>query len=178
MASFSLNQVVTSLQTQFPQLFPVGSGIRSHFPTSKPISITALQRFVFRRGPINQSVGGVSTSATVEANGAGGWSLSADATEGFEFFNQTWTVAFVFTRSDNNVGHGQSVSGVLGGVAGGSADPHKFAFGEDPWIKANWPDLFAGDIKMSLTDTDQDVAVQLGELGAVAGFITFVLLTA
>ena len=32
MASFSLNEVLTTLRSQFPQEFPKGGGIRSHFP--------------------------------------------------------------------------------------------------------------------------------------------------
>jgi hypothetical protein len=31
-ASFSLNEVLTTLRSQFPQEFPKGGGIRSHFP--------------------------------------------------------------------------------------------------------------------------------------------------
>jgi hypothetical protein len=175
MASFSLNEEITSLRNRFPQLFPIGSGIRSHFPTGRPTSITALRRFVFRRGPINLSAGGVTASTIVEANGAGGWLLSVDVDEGFELFNQKWTVAFVFTHSDTNVGHGQSISGELHGFGGGQVD-HKSKTGVDPWIKENWPNAFDGDIKVSFVDTDEDVFAILLSLGLVAGFTTFALL--
>jgi hypothetical protein len=180
MASFSLKEELTILRNQFPLLFPVGSGIRSHFPTGKTTSISALRHFVFRRGPINLSAGGVSSSTTFQANGAGGWLLSVDVTEGFEVFNQKWTVAFVFTHSDTNAGHGQSISGDLGGFGGGQVD-HKSKQspeGGDPWIQQNWPDAFAGDIKASFVDSDEDVFGILLALGLAAGFTTFALLAA
>ena len=172
MASFSLKQELASLRTRLPQQFPVGSGIRSHFPAGKPTSITALRRFLFRRGPISVSAGGVSASVIVDANGDGGWALTVDVNEGIELFNQAWTVSFIFTHSDTNVGHGQSISGELGGLGGGQVD-HKFKQGAaegDPWIRENWPSAFDGAIQVSLVDSDEDVAATLVSLGLVAGF--------
>ncbi len=180
MASFSLRQELSTLRSQFPQLFPAGSGIRTHFPTGKTTSISALQRFVFRRGPIILSAGGVESSTTFQANGAGGWLLSVRVTEGFEVFNQKWTVSFVFTRSDTNAGHGQSISGDLGGFGGGQVDQKSKQSPEtgDPWIQQNWPDAFAGDIKVSFVDSDEDVFAILLALGLAAGFTTFAVLAA
>jgi hypothetical protein len=179
MAAFSLNQELSSLRSRFPERFPIGSGIRSHFPTGKPTSITALRRFAFRRGPVNLSTGGVSSSATVEADGSGRWIFTVDVSEGFELFNQKWTVAFVFTHSDTDVAHGATISGVLGGVLSGHDNDHQFKnspSGGDPWIKENWPNVFDGGITVSLVDTDEDVLLTLGELALVAGFVTVALL--
>lgn len=178
--AFSLKQQLSFLRGRFPQQFPAGAGIRSHFPAGKPTGISALARFIFQRGPINLSTGGVSTSTTFEADGFGGWVLSVDVSEGFELFNQKWTVAVVFTFSDTNAGHGQTISGDLGGFGGGQVD-HKSMHspeGGDSWIRNNWPDAFSGDIKVNLVDRDEDVAAVLFALALAAGFTAAALLDA
>jgi hypothetical protein len=126
-----------------PDSFDASKGIRQLFPTSQPISISALKNYLFS---LDTQIGAPSESTdanlSVRADGAGNWLLAVS----FVFqgspanINPRFGAGFVFAFSADGAGHGFVATG------DGSQQEVTYcqATGFDPWIASNWIQLFQG----------------------------------
>jgi hypothetical protein len=124
-----------------PEAFDPAQGIRSLFPGGKAARVSQLMDYLNSWDSAFQ-VGSLSASANISADGTGNWCLRATVEcEGHGKFG----LGFVFGFSTDAAGHGFVATGDYGlELDDNTLSFGVFANGSDPWIRANWPSIFAG----------------------------------
>jgi len=158
---WSLAQWLTDLgrTDHLPSGFSARNGIRSLFPSGiGPVSITMLKSYLYAQA------GTVSTSEVtgeykIGADGSGRWFFEGVVTgigaPAYDYQGEAvgnFGAGFVFMFSRDSTAHGYVLT------YDGSDDLNEGQgfqiYGSDPWIAANWPDIFAKAIGSYISHAD------------------------
>jgi hypothetical protein len=141
---WSLSSALQSLGKggHLPAGFESSRGIRPLFPAGRPggVSISLLKNYVFSQTG-EGSFEEYTYSLFVGADGAGNWVFQGALSGGQSC---SWAAGFVFLFPGHGTGHGCVTDE-------NQYDPDwapvTFTIGgSDPWISANWPDVFASSV--------------------------------
>ena len=134
-----------------PDGFDASRGIRSLFPPGKSVGLSSLRRYVYSVEGW-AATGELYPTYSVRADGAGNWCLRVlISTTG----NGRFGAEVVFAFSTDTQGRGIVATGNYGGGISGSDDGigvSVLAHGLDPWIRDNWPDMFAQPVFLYISE--------------------------
>lgn len=178
---WSLSGIIDSLYKShdLPDDYAVAHGTRSLFPSAlKNFSIIPLQRYRYSRS-LTLETHDVIGEFSLLADGAGRWRYDVTIKPEISSPADAYAVGFVFRFSSDALGHGHMVVG--SGVPDETSDTKAIivtVIGFDPWIRDNWPDIFANECEFYLgsADSETDLYSAGTKMAADAGFSDLTIL--
>jgi hypothetical protein len=130
-----------------PSSFDATKGIRSLFPAGENVKLSSLSQYLYAQSGTT-SVSGCTGTFYVRADGAGNWALVAVVS------GSPWQlgVGFVFMFSNDGNGHGITSTAKQGPDLAFNDAWSVVAQGNDPWIRANWLQLFSNGVWLYLSE--------------------------
>jgi len=133
---FDVGHYLGTVKNHLPKGFNAKNGLRSLFPPGYKGSISPLENYVFRC--LSPQVGDI--QILVGADGDGRWLVASLANAPSDPDIQA---SFVFQHSTDSFGHGFDFDCPSPAGAGTPGPQWGWITGVDPWIKENWPSIFA-----------------------------------